>query len=158
MPLSQNEIQSLTVTAVKAARAGGAVLNDYAQKSLDIHKKDHDVNLVTEADLKSEEVVIQTLRQAYPTHQILSEEKGLDPSQDQRFQWIIDPLDGTTNFAHGFPMYNVSIGLEYEGSPLVGVVYDPTRNELFVGQKLIDESWYVIVVLIVVWKSDDQVI
>ncbi|MDX1412265.1 MAG: inositol monophosphatase family protein [Nitrospirales bacterium] len=135
MALSQNEIHSLTNTAIKAARAGGAVLNQYAQQTFHIQKKDYDVNLLTEADLKSEEVVIKTLNHAYPSHQILSEEKGLHPSSDQRFKWIIDPLDGTTNFAHGFPMYNVSIGLEYEGTRLIGVVYDPTRNELFVGQK-----------------------
>ena len=135
MPLSPNEIHSLTDTAIKAAKAGGDVLSHYAQKTFHIQKKDYDVNLLTEADLKSEEVVIQTLSQTYPTHQILSEEKGLHPSPDHQFKWIIDPLDGTTNFAHGFPMYNVSIGLEYEGSRLLGVVYDPTRNELFVGQK-----------------------
>ena len=80
-------------------------------------------------------MVIQTLQQAYPTHQILSEEEGLHISQDHRFKWIIDPLDGTTNFAHGFPMYNVSIGFEEEGTCLIGVVFDPTRNELFVGLK-----------------------
>jgi myo-inositol-1(or 4)-monophosphatase len=135
MSLSQNEIYNLTSTAIKAARAGGAVLNRYAQKTFHIQKKDYDVNLLTEADLKSEEEVIQTLKQAYPTHQILSEEKGLQSSPDQRFKWIVDPLDGTTNFAHGFPLYNVSIGLEYQGTRLIGVVYDPTRNELFVGQK-----------------------
>ena len=135
MPLSQPELDSLTHIAIQAAQRGGSVLTDYAQKGFEIHKKDHPINLVTEADLHAEKVVIQSITQAYPDHQILSEEEGLQALQNSPFKWIIDPLDGTTNFAHGFPMYNVSIGLEYEGEVLIGVVYDPTRQELFLGQK-----------------------
>ena len=126
MPLSQTELDSLIHIATQAAQRGGSVLTDYAQKGFEIHKKDHPINLVTEADLAAEKVVIQSIQQAYPNHQILSEEEGLQALQNSPFKWIIDPLDGTTNFAHGFPMYNVSIGLEYEGEVLVGVVYDPT--------------------------------
>lgn len=135
MPHSPIELDSLTQVAIQAARLGGAVLDEYAQRGFQIHEKEHAINLVTEADLQSEKVVIHTIKQAYPTHQILSEEAGLHPRQHHPYKWIIDPLDGTTNFAHGFPMYNVSIGVEHEGTRLIGVVYDPTRKELFVGQQ-----------------------
>lgn len=135
MPFSQDELDKFTSIAVKAARAGGAELNKYLERGFQILQKDYAINLVTEADLKSESVIIRTLQNTFPTHQILSEEKGLYTSQDSPFKWIIDPLDGTTNFAHGFPMYNVSIGLEHKGTCLLGVIYDPTRDELFVGER-----------------------
>jgi myo-inositol-1(or 4)-monophosphatase len=135
MPLSQTEFNDLTLIAIQAARQGGAILLDYAKKGFQIHKKDQAINLVTEADLRSEEAIIQTIRHAFPEHQILSEEQGLQKIPTHPIKWIIDPLDGTTNFAHGFPMYNVSIGVEYEGTCVIGVVYDPTRNELFLAQK-----------------------
>ena len=135
MPLSPTELHAFTDLAIQAAKRGGSVLTDYAQKGFAVHKKDYPINLVTEADLAAEKVVIQSITQAYPDHQILSEEEGLQVTQHSPFKWIIDPLDGTTNFAHGFPMYNVSIGLEYEGEVVIGVVYDPTRQELFLGQK-----------------------
>ncbi|MDH3504689.1 MAG: inositol monophosphatase [Nitrospirota bacterium] len=134
MPLSSTEYESLTRTAIQAARQGGAILLDYAKKGFQIHKKDQAINLVTEADLRSEESVIQTIRHAFPEHQILSEEQGLQDIPTHPVKWIVDPLDGTTNFAHGFPMYNVSIGVEYEGTCVLGVVYDPTRDELFLAQ------------------------
>lgn len=135
MPLSLTDFDSLTTIAIQAARQGGAILLDYAKKGFHVHKKDQAINLVTEADLRSEEVVIETIRRAFPQHQILSEEQGLQDIPTHPIKWIIDPLDGTTNFAHGFPMYNVSIGVEYEGVCVLGVVYDPTRNELFLAQK-----------------------
>ena len=135
MTISQDEFHRLTTTAIAAARAGAKELQKYAQQSFHVHNKDSSLNLVTEADLKSEEAVFRTLQQTFPSHQILSEESGLHISHDSPFKWIIDPLDGTTNFAHGFLMYNVSIGLEYDGTCLVGVVYDPTRDELFVAKK-----------------------
>jgi myo-inositol-1(or 4)-monophosphatase len=135
MPLSLPDFDSLTTIAIQAARQGGAILLDYAKKGFHVHKKDQAINLVTEADLRSEEAVIETIRRAFPQHQILSEEQGMQDIPTHPMKWIIDPLDGTTNFAHGFPMYNVSIGVEYEGACVLGVVYDPTRNELFLAQK-----------------------
>jgi len=134
MPLSPTEFDNLTKIAIRAARQGGAILLDYAKKGFEIHRKGQSINLVTEADLRSEEAIIQTIRQAFPEHQILSEEQGLQKSPTHPTKWIVDPLDGTTNFAHGFPMYNVSIGVEHEGICVLGVVYDPTRNELFHAQ------------------------
>ncbi len=133
--LAPTEIQAITDVAIQAARQGGAILLDYVQKGFEIHRKDQSINLVTEADLHSEQAVIQTIRKAFPEHQILSEEQGLQDIPTHPIKWIIDPLDGTTNFAHGFPMYNVSIGVEYHGTCILGVVYDPTRNELFLGQQ-----------------------
>jgi myo-inositol-1(or 4)-monophosphatase len=135
MPLSSNEIDDLTQTAIHAARLGGAILQDYAKKGFTIHSKGQAINLVTEADLRSEEAIIQTIRNTFPEHQILSEEQGLQDIPQHPIKWIIDPLDGTINFAHGFPMYNVSIGVEYQGACVIGVIFDPTRNELFLGQQ-----------------------
>jgi myo-inositol-1(or 4)-monophosphatase len=135
MTLSINEIDDLTQTAIHAARLGGAILQDYAKKGFTIHSKGQPINLVTEADLRSEEAIIQTIRNTFPEHQILSEEQGLQDIPQHPIKWIIDPLDGTINFAHGFPMYNVSIGLEYQGTCVIGVIYDPTRDEIFLGQQ-----------------------
>jgi myo-inositol-1(or 4)-monophosphatase len=124
MTLSRSEFHHLTEVAIRAARQGGAILLDYAKKGFQIHTKDQAINLVTEADLQSEEAVIQTIRHTFPDHQILSEEQGLQDIPTNPVKWIIDPLDGTTNFAHGFPMYNVSIGVEYEGACVLGVVFE----------------------------------
>ncbi len=135
MPLSITEIQELTQTAIQAARLGGAILQDYAQKGFKVHSKGESINLVTEADLQSEKAIIQSVRKVFPEHQILSEEQGLQDIPQHSIKWIIDPLDGTVNFAHGFPLYNVSIGVEYEGTCVIGVIYDPTRDELFLGQQ-----------------------
>jgi len=135
MSLSSSELQHLTEIAIRAAKQAGNILLDYARKGFEVHRKDQSINLVTEADLHSEHTVIQIIHQEFPDHQILSEEQGLQDIPTHPIKWIIDPLDGTTNFAHGFPMYNVSIGVEYEGTCVLGVVYDPTRDELFLGQQ-----------------------
>ena len=134
MPLLPSELNSLVEVAIEAAQLGGSILTDYAQKGFEIQKKS-DTNLLTDADLASEKAVVGIITKAFPFHQILAEEKGLHTKNENPYKWIIDPLDGTTNFAHGFPMYNVSIGVEYEGKVVVGVVLDPTRNELFVARQ-----------------------
>ncbi len=135
MTLSKNEIDDLTQTAIQAARLGGSILQDYAQKGFTVHSKGETINLVTEADLHSEKAIIQSIRNTFPEHQILSEEQGLQDIPKHPIKWVIDPLDGTVNFAHGFPMYNVSIAVEYEGTCVIGAIFDPTRNELFLGQQ-----------------------
>ena len=134
MHITPSDLDNLIKTAIEAAQLGGSILTDYAKKGFEIEKKS-DINLLTEADLASEKAVVSAIKQAFPSHQILAEEKGLHTTHTSPYKWIIDPLDGTTNFAHGFPMYNVSIGVECEGTIVVGVVLDPTRNELFVAQK-----------------------
>jgi myo-inositol-1(or 4)-monophosphatase len=124
--------------AIKAARRAGQIIN---RASLDIeHLKvasKQQSDFVTEVDKAAEAAIIEVLKDAYPQHGILAEESGLTAGKGagSEFQWIIDPLDGTTNFIHGFPQYAVSIGLAERGQVTQAVVYDPTRNELFTASK-----------------------
>jgi myo-inositol-1(or 4)-monophosphatase len=116
--------------AVKAARRAGNVINR-ASRNLDtVVFREKAVNdFVSEVDSEAEQAVIRTLRDAYPGHSILAEESGA--SGESEYQWIIDPLDGTTNFIHGFPQYCVAIALRHRGIVTQAVIYDPTRNDLF---------------------------
>jgi myo-inositol-1(or 4)-monophosphatase len=120
--------------AVKAARRAGGIINR-AGRNLDViavrEKAAND--FVSEVDREAEQAIIRTLREAYPTHSILAEESGA--SGNSEFQWIIDPLDGTTNFLHGFPQYAVSIALAQKGVITQAVIYDPVRNDLFTATK-----------------------
>ncbi len=120
-------------TAIDAARIAGALLLEYARKGFHVEHKDT-VNLVTDADRRAEQAIVDRLAKDFPDHEILAEERGLEAARTSPYRWIIDPLDGTTNFAHGFPAYCVSIGLEAEGAVVLGVVFDPTRQELFVAE------------------------
>jgi myo-inositol-1(or 4)-monophosphatase len=121
-------------TAIKAARRAATIINR-AARDLDgitvTAKRQND--FVTEVDRAAEAAVIETLKKAYPDHAILAEESGAAGRSD--YTWIIDPLDGTTNFIHGFPQYAVSIALRHRGAITQGVIYDPGRNELFVASK-----------------------
>ncbi|PSB91902.1 inositol monophosphatase family protein [Candidatus Pandoraea novymonadis] len=123
--------------AVKAARRAGSIIN---RASLDIDairvsKKQHN-DFVTEIDQMAEGAIIEILLQAYPNHSILAEESGESvQSSDSEYQWIIDPLDGTTNFIHGLPYYCVSIALSHKSQIIQAVVYDPTRNDLFTASR-----------------------
>ena len=123
--------------AVKAARSAGAIINR-ASLDLDLLKVNTKApnDFVTEVDHKAEAIIIETLLAAYPGHGILAEESGrAHGAKDSDYVWIIDPLDGTTNFIHGFPVYAVSIALAYRGQVQQAVVYDPTRNDLFYASK-----------------------
>ncbi len=131
-PLDRAIRERLKTVAVEAARRAGAILDEYARSGFRIDHKDA-LNLVTDADRHSEQAIVDAISRSFPDHEILAEERGQAGSPSP-FKWIIDPLDGTTNFAHGFPAYCVSIGLEYEGRGILGVVLDPTRQELFVGE------------------------
>jgi myo-inositol-1(or 4)-monophosphatase len=124
---------ALLTVAREAATAAGHVLLDCARKGFHIEHK-NPINLVTDADHAAEQCVIDHIRRHFPDHRMLAEERGGDAHGSSAFQWIIDPLDGTTNFAHGFPVYAVSIGVEYLDELLVGVVYDPSRDELFTAE------------------------
>ena len=119
-------------TAIRAAEAAGAVLLEHARSGFRIDYKAA-INLVTDADRRAEDSIVRTILAAHPSHRILAEERGADGATNSRYQWIVDPLDGTTNFAHGFPFYSVSIGLECDGECIIGVVLDPVRRELFTG-------------------------
>jgi len=94
-----------------------------------------EVNLVTEADRRAEAVIVSTLHRHFPDHQVLAEESGEGTRRASPYKWIIDPLDGTTNFAHTFPMFCISIALETRGVVVLGVVYDPLREEIFLAEK-----------------------
>ena len=123
--------------AVKAARAAGAIINRAALDLEAVRVSQKEVNdFVTEVDHASEKAIIETLLTAYPGHGILAEESGSQHgAKDSEFVWIIDPLDGTTNFIHGFPVYCVSIALTVRGKLEQAVIYDPTRNDLFTATK-----------------------
>jgi myo-inositol-1(or 4)-monophosphatase len=120
----------LLQVAVEASQAAGALLLRYVETGFQVEYK-NPINLVTDADRAAEQCVIDHLKTRFPDHHFLAEERGRDDEGSSPYQWIIDPLDGTTNFAHGYPTYCVSIGLEYEGRCIIGVVFDPSRNELF---------------------------
>jgi myo-inositol-1(or 4)-monophosphatase len=123
--------------AVKAARAAGSLINRAALDIESVRVSSKQVNdFVTEVDVACEKVIIETLLAAYPGHGIWAEESGTEfGAQDSEFVWIIDPLDGTTNFIHGLPVYCVSIALAVKGKIEQAVVYDPTRNDLFTATK-----------------------
>ncbi len=123
--------------AIKAARAAGAIINRAALDVEAVRISQKQVNdFVTEVDHASEQVIIETLLTAYPGHGILAEESGQEHgAKDSEFVWIIDPLDGTTNFIHGFPVYCVSIALAVRGKIEQAVIYDPSRNDLFTATK-----------------------
>ena len=123
--------------AVKAARAAGAVINRAALDVEAVRISQKQLNdFVTEVDHASEKVIIETLLGAYPGHGILAEESGsAHGAKDSECVWIIDPLDGTTNFIHGFPVYCVSIALAVRGKVEQAVIYDPSRNDLFTATK-----------------------
>jgi myo-inositol-1(or 4)-monophosphatase len=124
-------------TAVKAARKAGQIINR-ASLDLDLVRVTSKgrSDFVTEVDRAAEDAIIATLKTAYPQHDILAEESGAsNPEGGAENLWIIDPLDGTTNFIHGFPQYAVSIALQQRGQITQAVVYDPTRNELFTASR-----------------------
>ena len=121
--------------AVKAARRAGAIINRASQDigTLTIKSKNFN-DFVSEVDVAAERAIIDTLKDAYPTHGFLGEESGWTSHQSD-FIWIIDPLDGTTNFLHGFPQYCVSIALQHKGEITQAVIYEPNRNDLYTATK-----------------------
>jgi len=123
-----------TNIAVRAARQAGSILMRYFEHldSLKVVEKNKN-DYVTEVDRGAEQAIISTIRQAYPEHAILAEETGDHDGND--FQWVIDPLDGTTNYLHGFPQFSISIALKHRGVLESAVVYDPLKDELFTADK-----------------------
>ena len=119
--------------AVRVARDAGRLLRDRVGTTFDIGHKGS-INLVTDVDLASERLIREAISTYYPRHEILAEEGGLSESSSE-YRWIVDPLDGTTNYAHGYPIFCVSIALECKGEPVLGVVYDPMRDELFTAER-----------------------
>jgi myo-inositol-1(or 4)-monophosphatase len=122
--------------AIQTARDAGHILADRIGRSLQITNKG-DIDLVTEADLAAEHLIIERIKSYYPRHMILAEESGETnvSGGNSEWKWIVDPLDGTTNYAHGYPCFCVSIGLERAGRLEIGVIYDPMRDELFAAER-----------------------
>ncbi|MGC8595391.1 MAG: inositol monophosphatase family protein [Candidatus Kryptoniota bacterium] len=119
---------------IDIAKQAGKFLKENQGKISEIIEKGSFTNLVTDIDRRSEAMIVDFIRKNFPGHEILAEEGGATKSVSD-YKWIVDPLDGTTNFTHGFPVYCVSIGLEYRGQVIAGVVYDPNFNELFAAEK-----------------------
>ena len=124
----------LKATLLNAVHAGGAQMQRYFNGRFAISSKSNINDLVTEADHASEKAIIETIQKNYPDHFILSEETG-EVKTASEYKWIIDPIDGTINFANGIPICCVSIGLEKEGEIIMGSVYNPFMNELFIAEK-----------------------
>ena len=127
------EMEEFKKIAIQSALKGGEILNEHRGRVKNIGYKD-EVNLVTEVDKISEETILKIIKKNFPDHAILTEESEGKKSKST-YKWIIDPLDGTTNYAHGFPMYCVSVALEKDGEIILGVVYNPNLDELFVAEK-----------------------
>jgi len=120
-------------TAADIAREAGALLITYFERRVAFETKG-EFDLVTEADRASEKLVVERLRTHFPSHSIMAEEGGGHQSSSE-YRWFVDPLDGTTNFAHSFPVFNVTLGLERAGELIAGVVYDPCRQEMFTAER-----------------------
>ncbi|HEB83080.1 MAG TPA: inositol monophosphatase [Gammaproteobacteria bacterium] len=128
-------MQAMVNIAVRAARAAGDIIvrnMDRIDRLKIVTKQNND--FVSKVDLMAEQAIIDTLKQAFPEHGILAEESG-QQDREAEFQWIIDPLDGTTNYLHGFPQFSVSIALQHRGRLEVGVIYDPISQELFTASR-----------------------
>lgn len=125
----------MLTTAIEAAKEAGKFLKYSVGRVRNIEKKaGEDRNLVSEIDKGSEERIIGIIKRHYPNHAILAEESGASDSSSD-YKWVIDPLDGTTNFLHGLPIFCVTIGIEFKGEIVAGVVYDPNLDELFTAEK-----------------------
>ncbi len=130
-----NDFSSLTLLAIQTALGSGTILKKGFETHFEIREKEGVHNLVTEMDLKSEEWILSSLKKAFPSHGYCSEEKGGVCPTQKEIVWIIDPLDGTVNFAHEIPIFSVSIAACKNAQPFLGVVYQPMTNELFVAEK-----------------------
>jgi len=126
-------VASYLETAIDIAREAGALLANMAERRIGYELKG-DFDLVTEADRASEKLIVERLRSHFPQHSIVAEE-GNNHDFGSEFRWYVDPLDGTTNFAHGFPMFNTTLALEQAGQMIAGVVFDPLRQEMFAAER-----------------------
>jgi myo-inositol-1(or 4)-monophosphatase len=129
------ERSDFLAVAIEAARLAGRIILDNLGR---ISRKDIDIkqtsDFVTRADKESEAAIIKTIKKNFPDHHFLAEESVKENATDG-YRWIIDPLDGTTNFIHHYPVFSVSIALQYEGEIILGVIYEPLKNDLFTAQK-----------------------
>lgn len=120
---------------IETARAAGELLRAGLNQPRTIHFKGA-IDLVTEMDIAAETLILDAIRSRFPDHAILSEEAGASAAADASgYRWVVDPLDGTTNYAHGLPIFCVSIGLEHDGVPVLGVIYAPVLNEMYAAER-----------------------
>lgn len=124
----------LKSTLIEATKAGAAEILRFFNGDFKVSNKEGINNLVTEADHASEKAILSVIKSNFPDHQILAEETGA-MIQDSHYKWIIDPIDGTVNFAHGIPLNCVSIGIEHKGEIIMGAVYNPHMNEFYFAEK-----------------------
>jgi myo-inositol-1(or 4)-monophosphatase len=129
------KIEELLHVAKESALIAGKILLEGYGTSFKIMNKEGKNNLVTEYDFKAEKAIIENIKKYYPDHIFLAEESGKTGTNTETVRWIIDPLDGTVNFAHSMPIFSVSIAAEYQGEILCGVIYQPVLNELFYASK-----------------------
>jgi myo-inositol-1(or 4)-monophosphatase len=130
--MNPNHSQELISPMQSIAREAGALLMDFFHQRVKIEYKG-DADLVTVADRKSEALILERIREQFPTHDVMGEE-GARIESGSDYKWYVDPLDGTTNFAHGFPVFCVSLAVQYRGVGVAGVIYDPTRDEMFAAE------------------------
>lgn len=130
-------LTQLEDTAVEAAKQAGQFLVKNLGQVVEADRKSSRIDLVTQYDKKSQVMIVDIIRNRWPDHAILAEESG-QVKKSSPYKWIIDPLDGTTNYAHGYPVFSISVALQYQEEILVGVVYDPVREEIF--QAIRDEK------------------
>ena len=123
-------MNELLLFATRLARETGAIVQGWQRRGITIETKSSTIDLVTEADRAADAQIVRAIRHHWPTHDLLTEEGGAE-QRGSRWRWIVDPLDGTTNFAQAIPHYSISIALEKAGELQLGVVYDPVRDELF---------------------------
>ena len=125
------DLQKTLNTAVAIAKEAGALLREGFSQNKQILNKSSDIDLVTQYDKDAEKLIVTRLVVAFPSHRIVGEEGGEQAAEGATYVWYVDPIDGTTNFAHGFPHFCVSLGLYVGDTPLVAVIYDPIKKELF---------------------------
>jgi myo-inositol-1(or 4)-monophosphatase len=134
IPLLEEHRKEILEFAIDLVRRAGTIVLDYFHTGIDIQTKSTEIDLVTEADLASERFIKETLKTQYPNHDILAEEME-DERSESEFLWVVDPLDGTVNFAHGFPIFSITMALYHKGTAVLGVTYDPLREEVFSAEK-----------------------
>jgi myo-inositol-1(or 4)-monophosphatase len=125
---------SFLETGMEIAREAGSLQLQFLERRVGFQLKG-EYDLVTECDRASEELIVERLRTHFPSHAIVAEEGGGTDHASSEYRWFVDPLDGTTNFAHSYPNFNVTMGLEHKGEIICGVVYDPNRNEMFAAER-----------------------
>jgi len=129
--MASKEIEQTLELAIRLAREAGQIQRERYETDFEVRSKSTEIDLVTEIDKLCEDLIVSTLERERPGDAILAEEGGGTDSPDAEWRWVIDPLDGTTNYAHGFPRFCVSIGVEHHNERVVGVVYDPLLDELY---------------------------